>query len=145
MNHQSVGLVEEARRQYRGQYTDKTQWNQVSVGNHSFTVERGRITKEKISLDDIKYSFAYEKKAHKELCGLCRMYFEKSSVCFKVPNHRIIEKQREWRVALKGRRYESASFLYSASNVCKFCALFFDEDSLKDVTVRFAISTIVVS
>jgi hypothetical protein len=121
------GLVEEARKQYKGEYTDKTQWNQVTVGGSTHLMERGKVVHEKINLDDIKFTYAYEKKAHKTQCAFCRLYFEKSSVNFKVPNHRLVDKQREWSVPLGGRRYESASFLYSMSYICTFCAHIFDD------------------
>ena len=130
-----IGLVEEARKQYKGEYTDKTQWNEITVRNDSFVVERGRVMKEKINMEEIKFSLAYEKKAHKSQCGLCRMYFEKKSVNFKIPNHQIMKKQTEWNMPCDGRRYESASFLYSSSNLCKFCAHFFDEYSVDGIKV----------
>lgn len=140
---ENVGLVEEGRKQYKGQYTDKTQWNKLLVGGSEYTVERGRVSRDRINLEEIKWSNAYEKKAHKEMCGLCRMYFEKSSVSFKVPNHRLIDKLRGWNVPIEGRRYQSASFLYSTSNLCRFCAHLFADintNKVKYTTLMLSLS-----
>lgn len=61
----------------------------------------------------------------KEKCGLCKMYFHKSTVCYRVPNHRILELQKKWKSVKEGRRYQSASFLYNMTEVCLFCSQLF--------------------
>lgn len=56
------------------------------------------------------------------------MYFDRETVNYKVPNHRIFDLQNKWRensknaVKLDGRRYQSASFLYTETLVCTFCS-----------------------
>lgn len=122
-----LGLVDEARRQYRGEFVDRTQWNNVMVGKSSFTVERAPIVKSKINMEEIKFTYPHDKKPHKMECGLCKLHFARPSMTCKVPNHRIIEKEREWGVYREGRRYQSASFLYAIVTVCKFCSQLFSE------------------
>lgn len=125
--HTKSNLVDEARKIYRGEFEDKTQWNQVSIGTNAVIVERGPVVKERINLDDIKCSLAYEKRGNKEQCGLCKMYFERRSVSFVVPNHRVIKKLQDWGVYLEGRRYKNGSFMYSNVSVCTFCSQLFAE------------------
>ena len=73
LHSEKLGLVEEARKHYRGEFVDKTQWNQVVVGSSSYVVERAPSKKSKINLDEIKYTYPYEKKPHKDQCGFCKM------------------------------------------------------------------------
>ena len=117
-----LGLIEDAKLRAAGHFTDATQWNEVYVGNEVYTVERAQLLKAKINLDEIVVNPAYEKRPYKAQCALCKLYFEKSSVRYKVPNHRIIQLQREWRILKEGTRYNSGSFLYATSEVCVFCA-----------------------
>ncbi|KAJ1435669.1 hypothetical protein B484DRAFT_325371, partial [Ochromonadaceae sp. CCMP2298] len=61
----------------------------------------------------------------KEKCGLCRMFFHRNSVNYKVPNRRIFELQTRWEVKQEGRRYQNPAFLYKMVDVCSFCSQFF--------------------
>jgi hypothetical protein len=98
-----------------------------------FSLSRGPSLVEKHSLassagkgkDDHKYTMAYEKGLMKERCGLCKMYFHRDSVNYKVPNHRILDLERNWNVKREGRRYASAGYLYKMIEVCCFCSQFF--------------------
>ena len=63
--------------------------------------------------------------AGKNKCGLCTMWFEKKSVCYTVPNHRIIDLRKTWNYGQEGRRYESASYKYTNTPICLFCSQFF--------------------
>ncbi|RYH28889.1 hypothetical protein EON65_10480 [archaeon] len=81
---------------------------------------------------DFKVTMAYEKSLTKEKCNLCQLYFNRNSICYKVPNHRIYSLRREWSKTKngfdkQGRRYESASFLYQSTTVCCFCSQFFTQ------------------
>ena len=53
-----LGLVEEGRKQAKGQVTDRTQWNKLIVQNQEVIVERGPVVKGRIELDEIKYTLA---------------------------------------------------------------------------------------
>lgn len=75
--------------------------------------------------DDYKHTMAYEKGLMKEKCGLCKMYFHRKSVNYKVPNHRIFDLERQWNVKRDGRRYTNPAFLYKMVDVCCFCSQFF--------------------
>jgi hypothetical protein len=131
-----LSLVEEAHRQALGRYLDRTQWNRVYVGkNNYYTVERASSENGRhFGPSDIKYTLAYEKTVNKEQCGLCRMYFNRNSMKYRVVNHRINDLQKLWNYARKGRRYESASFLYTVSSVCVFCSQLFSEVDLEKTT-----------
>jgi len=134
-----LGLIEDAKLRAAGHFTDATQWNEVCIGNEVYTVERAQLLKAKINLDEIIVNPAYEKRPYKAQCAFCKLYFEKSSVRYKVPNHRIIQLQREWKILKEGARYNSGSFLYATSEVCVFCAQRFshvddDEVSLSSST-----------
>ncbi len=77
---------------------------------------------------EFRISYAYEKHLSKEKCGLCKMYFNRHTVKYKVPNHRIHELHKKWKGGnggLEGRRYQSPSFLYTTTIVCTFCSQFF--------------------
>eukprot|EP00981_Chlorochromonas_danica_P004376 scaffold875_cov183-Ochromonas_danica.AAC.3 len=39
---------------------------------------------------------AYEKSLTKEKCNLCQMYYHRATVCYKVPNHRLLDIQKQW-------------------------------------------------
>lgn len=52
------GLVEEGRKQARGQFTDRTQWNKVLVENKDIIMERGQAPKGRVRLEDIRISLA---------------------------------------------------------------------------------------
>lgn len=93
------------------------------------------ITRSKM-LQEFKVTMAYEKALNKDKCNLCLMYFDRKTVCYKVPNHRLFHIHKKWNKARaargdkdvadkEGRRYENASFLYQAATVCAFCAQFF--------------------
>lgn len=69
-----------------------------------------------------------EKKPNKEQCGMCKMYFEKCSVSYKVPNHRIMDLQKKWKYKREGRRYNTASFIYASETVCVFCSQLFSNE-----------------
>jgi len=56
------------------------------------------------------------------------MYFEKTSVSYKVPNHRIMDLQRKWKYKREGRRYNTASFIYAFETVCAFCSQLFNNE-----------------
>lgn len=79
------------------------------------------------NLENIKssVSLAYEKGLMKQKCGLCKMFFHRNSINYKVPCHRIIETERKWGIVKEGRRYENAAFLYRTVLVCCFCSQFF--------------------
>ena len=117
-----LGLIEDAKLRAAGHFTDATQWNEVHIGDETYTVERALLFKAKINLDEITVNPAYEKRPYKTQCGLCKLYFDKTSVRYKVPNHRIIQLQRDWNIIKEGARYRSGSFLYATSEVCVFCA-----------------------
>lgn len=82
-------------------------------------------------LNNFKFSYAYQNGLTKQKCGLCHLYYHKESVLYTVPNHRIFDLQNEWSEKQKtpfkrnGRRYQSASFLYTETMVCTFCSQFF--------------------
>ena len=71
---------------------------------------------------------AYEKNEHKARCTLCRMWFAKSSVTYKVSNHRLIALRQQHGVIESGRRYKNASYMYRFVNVCVFCAQLFGDE-----------------
>jgi hypothetical protein len=52
------------------------------------------------------------------------MWFDRKSVNYQVPNHRILELRQSWNYVQSGRRYASASYLYGNSLVCSFCSQF---------------------
>lgn len=141
-----LGLIEDAKLRAAGHFTDATQWNEVSIGTQTYTVERAQLLKAKINLDEITVNPAYEKRPYKAQCGLCKLYFEKSSVRYKVPNHRIIQLQRDWQILKEGARYQSGSFLYASSEVCVFCAQRFsyvDEDFLSLSPTKISTDTMI--
>ena len=139
-----LGLIEDAKMRASGHFTDATQWNEVHIGNEVYTVERALLLKAKINLDEIIVNPAYEKRPYKAQCGFCKLYFEKSSVRYKVPNHRIIQLQREWRVLKEGARYQSGSFLYATCEVCVFCAQRFShvDDDLSASPIKMSVESI---
>jgi hypothetical protein len=112
------------------EYIDNTKWNKIIMKNIEITVERGYGDRKSLNSkeDTITYSLAHENKQNKGKCGLCKLYFEKKTMQHRVPNHRIIELQKVWNCNIEGRRYESASFLYTATSVCTFCYQLFDDD-----------------
>ena len=96
------------------------------------SLSRGPSLTDKLSLTasdskkhETKLTMAYEKGLMKERCGLCKMYFHRNSVNYKVPNHRIFDLERQWNVKREGRRYSNAGFLYKMVDVCCFCSQFF--------------------
>jgi hypothetical protein len=143
-----LGLLEEAQRQALGQYLDKTQWNKVYVSKKDFfTVERAnRPRGEHFGPEDIKYTLATERTPKKDQCGLCRMYFNRNSLKYRVANHRIVDLQKIWHFSRQGRRYQSASFLYAMTNVCIFCSQLFSDVDLERTTVQvsFPLSVITI-
>lgn len=102
-------------------------WDRVRVGGSSYTVERAKAVMTKFALDAINISNVYENNTSKDLCGLCRCYYERQSLANRVPNHRILDLQTQWNYSRQGRRYSSASFLYSSAKVCLFCAQLFSD------------------
>ena len=56
------------------------------------------------------------------------MWFEKSSVSYKVSNHRLIGLRQQHGEIESGRRYTNASYMYRFVNVCVFCSQLFDEE-----------------
>ena len=112
----------------KNQVLDKSRWNTVAFGESVYTVERAPELLAKIDLSLFKADPAFEKQPHKNQCINCKMYFEKSSVKSKVPNHRIIDLQRSWGVVIEGTRYTTASYLYANSVVCVFCEQLFSSD-----------------
>ena len=129
-NAPSVGSgkwVAEGREYAKGVRTDNTRWNQVLVSGSLYTVERAAQLQAKINLDEIIFTPAFERGEHKEKCFMCKMYFERGSVNKFVPNHRVLDLQRQWGIRLDGRRYQTSSFLYASSLVCSFCAQIFQD------------------
>jgi hypothetical protein len=100
-------------------------YQNFSLSRGPSLVEGSLSTLESKKKDDFKYTMAYEKGLMKERCGLCKMYFHRNSVNYKVPNHRIFELERQWKVKREGRRYANAGFLYKMIDVCCFCSQFF--------------------
>ena len=91
------------------------------VKGSTYTVERGASVLAKINLDEIPISLLTEKKTCKDQCALCKGNYDRSSVMYRIPNHRIIDLQKSWNYVREGRRYQSASFLYAMTTVCVFC------------------------
>ena len=124
-------FTEEAKLRREGKSTNyRIQWNHVKLGNTHITVERPVLAPEKVTrikIEDIHFTFAYVKKQNKDRCALCKMWFEKSSVVYKVPQHRLIDLQKKWNCHNEGRRYSTASFLYATTSVCMLCSQFFDD------------------
>jgi hypothetical protein len=100
---------------------DVSLWNKVVVKGSSYTVERGASILAKINLDEIPISLITEKKVSKDQCALCKGHYDRSSVMYRIPNHRILDLQRNWNYIRDGRRYQSASFKYAETKVCVFC------------------------
>lgn len=94
--------------------------------NHIFTLVRTCSCA--TDFDTGAASPAYEKKEYKARCTLCRMWFEKSSVSYKVSNHRLIGLRQQHGEIESGRRYTNASYMYRFVNVCVFCSQLFDEE-----------------
>lgn len=111
------------------EYIDNTKWNKIIMKNIEITVERGYGDRKSMNSieETITYSLAHENKQNKGKCGLCKLYFDKKTMQHRVPNHRIIELQKLWNCNIEGRRYESASFLYTATAICTFCYQLFDD------------------
>jgi len=88
--------------------------------------------------ENYKHTMAYEKGLMKEKCGLCKMYFHRNSVNYKVPNHRIFDLERKWNVKRDGRRYTNPAFMYKMVDVCCFCAQFFKimPDQLPEIELK---------
>ena len=91
----------------------------------------------------INYSLAFENKVNKLMCGMCNMYFDAESMEYQVPKHRIVEYQKIWKYeGLQGRRYETASYLYTTVRVCTMCSQFFEDtedgggEALMSPTIR---------
>lgn len=88
---------------------------------------------------EFRVTTCFDKTLMKERCGLCKMYFHRDTINYVVPNHRIFELQKQWNggdAGRSGRRFQSPSFLYTTTMVCKFCSQFFsimEEDKPKDV------------
>ena len=77
----------------------------------------------------ISYTLAFENKVNKLMCGMCNMYFDAESMEYQVAKHRIVEYQKRWKYdGLQGRRYETASYLYTT--VC-LCTLYPSPPTLK--------------
>jgi hypothetical protein len=53
------------------------------------------------------------------------MWFDKKSVRYKIPSHRIVDIQKQWNYVREGKRYANPSFLYGTATVCLFCSQFF--------------------
>ena len=104
---------------------DKTRWNTVTLGDSIYTVKRAPELLAKINLSLIPITNAYEKHPHKQQCRNCKMYFEKNSVLTQVPNHRVVDYQRSLGVFIEGKRYNTASYLYTNAPVCVFCEQLF--------------------
>jgi hypothetical protein len=85
------------------------------------------------SPSEMKISYPFEQSLTKERCNLCRLYFARDSVTYKVPVHRIMELKKLWKDGgsskekenYEGRRYNFPSYLYTTSSVCIFCSQFF--------------------
>lgn len=54
MERSSLKLLEDAKLQYQGHVTDKTQWNTVHIGNQEFCVQRAPMVKAKVNIDDLR-------------------------------------------------------------------------------------------
>ncbi len=100
---------------------DVSLWNKVVVKGSTYTVQRGASVLAKINLDEIPISSLTEKKSSKDQCALCKGNYDRSSVMYRIPNHRILDLQKSWNYVREGRRYQSASFLYAETKVCVFC------------------------
>ena len=104
---------------------DPSRWNAVTLGDSIYTVERAPELLAKIDLSTITSTNAYEKFEHKAQCRNCKMYFEKSSVSTYLPNHRVVDWQRNHGLVIEGARYSTASYLYTNCSVCTFCEQLF--------------------
>mmetsp|Transcript_23164 Transcript_23164/g.33959 ORF Transcript_23164/g.33959 Transcript_23164/m.33959 type:complete len:1078 (-) Transcript_23164:146-3379(-) len=136
MPNKSSNLLEQARRQAKGQRTDRNDWNEVTVGNKTFTMEYPLVDGglgSRVNIEDISYTYAYDRTQNKVQCELCTMWFDKKSVFYKVPNHRILKLRKSWNYIQTGARYSSASYLYRNSCVCSFCTQFFSKASSPSV------------
>ena len=54
-----LGLVEEGRKQAKGEVTDRTQWNKLLVQHEEIIVERGPVVRGRIKLEEIPCSSAW--------------------------------------------------------------------------------------
>jgi hypothetical protein len=98
-----------------------------SAGSVHVLVEAPPPTEVVSRFQEFRVSNAFDKALSKERCGLCKLYFRRDTVNYKVPNHRIHELQKKWQGndKLEGRRYSCPSFLYTTVIVCSFCSQFF--------------------
>ena len=148
-NTNTGSLVSEAIQQTRGVTVDHTKWTNTSIGNGKYVMlERTDNTEPRqsggaLAMNLQTVSLAFESKSNKTMCEMCSMYFDKSSMEYRVPRHRIIDYQKLWNYhGIQGRRYESASFLYSMVKVCTFCAQFFEDDrDLKELSQMDSVSS----
>jgi hypothetical protein len=85
-----------------------------------------------LSFSCFDYSIKTENKGK---CELCTMWYDRKSIKYKVPNHRILALRKQWGYNQTGTRYSSASYLYGNSKLCVFCAQLFS-NSTKTFTVR---------
>ena len=86
------------------------------------------------------------------MCGMCNMYFDIESMEYQVPKHRIVEYQKIWKYeGLQGRRYETASYLYTTVRVCTMCSQFFEDtedgggEALMSPTIRPKTTSVTVN
>ena len=127
---QQLSLVEEARRQIKGQTSSsKSNWKSVLQDGRIIRVEKVPPPPEQAQFDlkAIKTTDPRAKAQHKARCDMCRLWFEKSSVMYTTPNHRIEAVFKSWGYVRQGKRYTTASFLYANAHLCTFCAHMFDD------------------
>jgi hypothetical protein len=88
---------------------------------------KGQGRKEPVQ--EFRISYPFEPSLSKERCALCRLHFNRDTVNYKVPIHRIMELKKEWdkkgENSFEGRRYNFPSYLYTTTSVCLFCSQFF--------------------
>jgi hypothetical protein len=128
----STKLVEEGRQAAQGRSNEGSNWKRTPIGKGRWAIVERTLSHEDCkvpkTVDKLPISLAYENKSSKLMCGMCNMYFDKESMEYRVPKHRIIEYQKLWEFeGVQGRRYEAASFLYSTVRVCTMCSQFFEE------------------
>lgn len=71
----------------------------------------------------------FEPKVHKSRCGLCQLFFHKSSMLGVISQKSVLELQSTWGVKHTGARFKAASFLYQKVKLCRFCSQMFDKQS----------------
>ena len=89
-------LLDEARMFALGLSTDTSQWTRTSYGNGKYAVvERSNNAAKSIfTAEGQSLALAFEHRVNKLMCSMCTMYFDKSSMDYRVPQHRVIDCQK---------------------------------------------------